>query len=375
MSAVCVRSVLAGCLLALIVVGKAGAESVTGLLPALADKLSNTLGLPQSGPPPNELVTLQQVTRVPFFRGPESPTASFSFVFDKELGLPVARSEGLGPFYAQRPDTLGKGRFSLGVTYTRADFRELDGVNLDRVTVTLDGPIEMRVAATIQVDAINFQATYGLIDSLDLAVAIPIVHQFVRLKGSMTADFGSASAQVSREVAGLGDILVSAKYRAYDSEAFLLAARLELSLPTGDERDFLGFGTTQVSPMIIATGKLGFGIVPHLNVGLHFSADTDKVEHQLFYVVGLDWNALKWVTLSASVLGTHIIDNKRPALSQSSGIGIPVRSSSDDILDLGVGFKARVWRKLVITGGVLVPLNSTGLRARAIPSFGLELPF
>ena len=366
---------LAACVLTVVPPSSAWAEPVVKLLPALAERLSASLGLPPSETAPPELVALQQATRVPFFRGPESPTASFSYVLDKELGIPVPRSEGLGPFYAQRPDTVGGGRLSVGITYTRADFKELDGADLDRVKVVLDGPIEMRISATISVDAVNFQATYGAIDDLDLAVAVPVVHQFVRLEGTMTADFGSASARVSREVTGLGDILLSGKYRFYHSDPVALAARLEISLPTGSERDFLGFGTTQVSPMFVATGKLGFGVVPHLNVGFHFSGNTDKVEHQLFYVAGLDWNVGKRTTLSLSVLGTHVIDNARPALRQTSGAGVPVRSASDDILDLGFGFKARVWRKAVITGGVLVPLNSTGLRTRLVPSVGLEVPF
>ena len=371
----CVTAVAVGGLLGLGGSGQAAGEPIVKLFPSLVTRLSNALELPPSDTVPEELLTVQRATRVPFFRGPESPTASFSFRFDPDRGVPVPSAEGLGPFYAQRPDTVGRRHFSFGVTYTRVDFTELDGANLDALKITLPGPVAIDVSATVQVDAVNFQATYGLLDELDVAIAIPLVHQFVGLKGAMTTPFGTTSARISRDVTGLGDILLAAKYRFYDTERLALAARLEVSLPTGDDDDFLGFGTVQVSPALVASTNVGYGIVPHLNVGLHLSGDTAKLDHQAFYVAGVDWNIARSLTASLSVVGTHIIDNDRPKLLQSSGEGIRVRRSSSDIIDLGIGFKAVVWRRTVLVGGVLLPLNDTGLRAPVVMSAGVELPF
>jgi hypothetical protein len=139
---------------------------------------------------------------------------------------------------------------------------------------------------------------------------------------------------------------------------------------------FLGTGTVQVNPSIIASVDLPYRITPHANVGFRFSGDTDKIEHQFFYTVGVEWAATTFLTLGLDFVGIHIIDNKRPALREQSGAGFaPLRTANSDIVDVGISFKVNPWKNVLIIGGVLIPLNNTGVRASVIPTLGVEVPF
>jgi hypothetical protein len=348
----------------------AAGESTVELLPTLLNRLAGP------GPASPELLEIQRATRVPFGRGPEAPTHSFSFKLDPALGVLVPSSTGFGTFYSLRPETLGQGHFTVGVNYTRVDFTELDGADLDRLQIGVADGLVARVSVDIAQNVLVLQGSYGVLDELDVDLTLPLIHQFVRFKGSLNTGADINTARVSREVFGVGDIVIGAKYRFLDRAPFALAARLELSLPSGDEDDFLGVGTLLVTPSLIASIKAPFGITPHVNVGMRFSADTDKAEHQFFYIVGVEWQATSFLTLGLDFIGARIIDNKRPALREQAGVGFaPLRPASDDIVDVGISFKVNPWKNVVVTGGVLIPLNKTGLRAQVIPSIGVEVPF
>src|SRR5439155_18155997 len=109
-----------------------------------------------------------------------------------------------------------------------------------------------------------------------------------------------------------------------------------------------------------------WGIAPHVNVGFDLG-DTSKLDDEFFYKVGFDWAATKWATFAFDVLGRYIIDNSR---LQPNG-----QPADNNIVDASIGFKVNVWRNLLILANVLVPMNSTGLRADAVPFVGVEWTF
>ena len=51
------------------------------------------------------------------------------------------------------------------------------------------------------------------------------------------------------------------------------------------------------------------------------------------------------------------------------------QSLRTDIVDIALGFKVNLVGSLVGFANVFVPLNDDGLRAKAVPSFGLEYSF
>src|SRR5262249_53165606 len=59
-----------------------------------------------------------------------SPSGGFTYRFEPGVGF-TRTSESFGPIYADRAETIGKGRLNLGVAYIHSSFERLDGLRLD----------------------------------------------------------------------------------------------------------------------------------------------------------------------------------------------------------------------------------------------------
>src|SRR5581483_2411230 len=66
-----------------------------------------------------------------------SPASGFTFKLDPTTGVFVRSTESFGPIFADRSETIGKGRVSLGFTYQHFTFDELDGRDLGNGELTL----------------------------------------------------------------------------------------------------------------------------------------------------------------------------------------------------------------------------------------------
>src|SRR5262249_44107944 len=58
-----------------------------------------------------------------------SPASGFTYRYDRASGAFVRTSDSFGPVYSERAQTIGRGKFSLGVSYQHFDFDTLDGVD------------------------------------------------------------------------------------------------------------------------------------------------------------------------------------------------------------------------------------------------------
>ena len=54
-----------------------------------------------------------------------------SFTFDTQQAVFVNSTDSLGPTYAERAETIGKGKLNIAFAYTRLDYKKLGGKNLD----------------------------------------------------------------------------------------------------------------------------------------------------------------------------------------------------------------------------------------------------
>ena len=330
-----------------------------------------------------------------------SPASGFTFQFDPVLGTVVRSTEGFGPIYADRAETIGKGRFSLGFGYSHFDFDSLDGKNLhdgelqltfhhDPIGEKLGLPpffferdtITAAIRADITADFFLFTGTYGILDNLDVSVEVPIIRIDMDVTGTAhinrigTGAFptlhrfpnGSDTETVhaSQESTGIGDVLLRGKYKFFHETPVSMAVALDLRVPTGNEDNLQGIGSPRVRPFYIVSAGSWAGVSPHVNVGFDLG-DSSSVDNQFFYKVGLDWAALKWLTFAVDILGQHILDNSRV---QADG-----KPAGDDIVDISLGFKANVWKNVLIEANVLLPLNNTGLRADVAPFVGVEVNF
>ena len=338
-----------------------------------------------------------------------SPAAGFTFSFDPTVGALVRSNENFGPIYSQRADTTGRGKITLGFSYSRFTFDKLDGKNLDNgeleVTFLHDptgaeaglppfffeaDTIKAKIFADITSDVFVFSATYGILENLDVSIAIPLIYTNIKLKGVATViktgtapvnpnihrfQNGSDTLTVRSEDDdfGIGDIVLRAKWNFLKTESILLATGLDLRLPSGSVDNLRGVGTPVVSPVLIASTRPMLGFSPHASIGFHFSGDTSKIEHEFYWNVGFDWSIIRPVTFVFDILGRRVIDNQRIEAGQEPG---GTRISGSTLVDASIGIKVNVWKNILGVANVLVPLNTnTGLRDKATPMIGIEATF
>lgn len=356
-----------------------------------------------------ELTTLNDALRGQLGNFPlPSPASGFTFQFDPALGTFTRSTESFGPIFADRAETVGRRKFSLGFSYQHFTYDKLDGKNLDdgelqltflhdptteEATRIFEGDtITAQIYADITTDLFVLSGIYGLLDNLDVSVAIPIVRNSMRVRGVATSNNQSfqrnpeqvggspvhvfpggsdmLTARASDEATGLGDILLRAKYNFYHQKPLALAAGLGLRLPTGDTDNLMGTGTVRVLPFFVASA-VAFGVAPHVNVGFDLG-DTSDFPLEFFYKVGFDWPMFKPVTFAFDLLGRQQISNDRPQAGRAPGSG---ELAGDSLVDAAIGVKVNPWRNVLLLLNALVALNDTGLRDTITPLFGVEVSF
>lgn len=327
-----------------------------------------------------------------------SAVGGFTFAFDPLLNTFVRTTETLGPLFAERAPTLGRGKLNLNLSFTFFKYDEFNGESLDNLrVVTRHDPdiigfpdereqfendvVRLNIDLDIRVWVLALAATYGLTERLDIGIFIPIAHVDMHIKSRAEIvqssentlfpnvhffDNGieSPNSEASGDALGLGDIVLRAKYHAFESDIVDLAAALLIKLATGDEKDFLGTGDTTVRPFLIASRTFSdiFGwsldLTPHLNVGYEFNVDQSQ-QNSVEYVVGFDLGIPR-LTFAAEFLGSHELDG--------DGLG-------DDILSASFGAKWNPVGRLLMTANVQIPLNDEGLRSDLITTVGVEYSF
>jgi hypothetical protein len=159
---------------------------------------------------------------------------------------------------------------------------------------------------------------------------------------------------------GIGDLLMEAKYRFYENGPVDLAGAFLAQFATGDESNFLGTGDNMLRPFLVAshTFRQLFGsplnLTPHVNLGYQF--DVNHFENSaLEYVAGFDFGVRR-VSLALDVLGAHYQDGP-------------------DRIDTSVGVRWNFWKTLVLSGNVILPVNSDGVRSDVITTLGIGATF
>src|SRR5712691_4449174 len=124
-----------------------------------------------------------------------SSAGGFTYTFDPALGVFSRATDSFGPIYAERADTIGRGRFNLGLNYSHYTFDHINnlslrngGLKLVFTHVDINGDksnlqpwfegdvITATLFAKIQTDITAFEMAYGLGDHFDVGMAIPVVH-------------------------------------------------------------------------------------------------------------------------------------------------------------------------------------------------------
>lgn len=356
-----------------------------------------------------------------------SPASGFTYSLDSSLGVMKRSTQSFGPIYTERADTIGKNKFSLGINYQRFTFDTIEGVGLGKVPAvfTHDGaptvpPVNGRsdVVATmnsigIAVDQATVLFSYGILDRLDLSLAVPVVRVDMTVVSDATIQrIGTASSPAthfytdpttgglgitkrftqSGSASGLGDLVVRLKGNAIKSGHAGLALGADLRIPTGDELKLLGSGAASVKPFLafsVAAGRAA----PHINLGYSWNGksvlagnvltgEKKSLPNELVWAAGLDWGVFERLTVALDVLGRRVIDSPRLQSSTFASIDgkttlpdIKFGTGSFDVVNGAVGIKMNPWGKLLFDLNVLFKLNNAGLRDKITPFFGLEYSF
>ena len=340
------------------------------------------------------------------------------------LGIPIRNEEeSLGPIFAERALTLGKGSYLLGANVTVLQFQDLRGTSLEDLRFNVvqrdlpplgpplgDPAIERTYLAVstrmaFEARVANLFFTGGVSDRLDLGILVPFVQ--ASLSGYSDAEivlgegddpaagfsFGGPTedpklterAVVARERAtGLGDVSVRGKLRLSEPEdRWGLAVLADLRLPTGRDRDFLGSPGAWIQGMGIVTLDSGGGFTPHLNGGFALRRGEGQ-RNALLLSVGFDHLASSRLTLAGELIGQSPLGSnplRREVATIRSGTGVEASipnsnlpSLRDDLLDGALGVKVKVW-KAVALANLIVPLNDGGLRSESLLTLGLQAGF
>jgi hypothetical protein len=347
--------------------------------------------------------------------------------FRFEGGVPVATSTSPGPIFAERAQTLGRGRVLVGASINRFRFSSLRGVPLDNIDLnfthvnadfegcdavfggdcTLVGIpalendfIELNLDLNMDVTANVFVLTYGLLDNVDIGVAVPVIT--TNLRGTSFAQvvpFGGTSAThfftgtpdnaelsatrfVEGSATGLGDIAARLKIRLAQGENAGFAILADGRFPTGSTDDLLGSGETAIRGIGIISARFG-DFSPHANVGYLYRSGTLFADAVLA-TIGFDHRLSNWATLAIDVVSELQAGDSGLELPEDTQIDVPFRrvispsnipGMRDDIVNASVGFKFTAAPGLVVVANSLWPLNKGGLRPSSAWTVGLEYNF
>jgi hypothetical protein len=350
------------------------------------------------------------------------PAAGFTYQFDPALGVFTRSTSSFGPILSERAETIGTGRLSLGFSHQRLTFDSIEGVDLSAVpavfthdSAELRGGREDVVTTlnTIEADVSRSAAfvSYGVTNSLDLSVVIPIVSadivvisearirrigttnletHFFRMLDDSIGDrrlftaFGRAS--------GLGDVTLRFKQTIRKTGNHGTAFGADVRLPTGDESNLLGTGAPGVQPFAVWSAAFG-AISPHVNVGYQWNGSSvlggrpgSGVAADLpdvgTYSAGVVVSVNPRVTAALDLIGRYVIDSprlRRETFHALDGVSqfpnISFGKGSFNELSGALGLKVNVAGPLLVNVNVLMRLNSVGLRDKISPMIGLEYAF
>jgi hypothetical protein len=200
-----------------------------------------------------------------------SPSSGFTYTLDPELGVFTRSSRSFGSLLAERAETAGKGKVSVGIHYQRFSFDTLEGVDLDAVPAvfTHDNPgtggrddvVTTTSAIDASIDQVTTYVNVGITSRIDAALAVPFVRTELAVRSTATVRrigtsanpavhfFGDAGQfgdtrtfTSSGSASGVGDLILRLKGRVAQMGRAAAGLGLDVRFPTGDEENLLGSG-------------------------------------------------------------------------------------------------------------------------------------
>jgi hypothetical protein len=351
-----------------------------------------------------------------------APASGFTFEFDKNLGVFTRSTSTFGPILAERADTIGARRVSLGFAYQRLKFDSIEGMDLKSIPAVfthdnaeLRGGREDVITTVNSIDSEVTRSaafiTYGVTDTFDISIAVPYISADIVVTSDATVRrigttipeihfFRAADDSIGDRrlftafghASGLGDITVRMKQVVRKGKTGGLAVGVDLRLPTGDERNLLGTGAAGVQPF--GAWSKDYGLVsPHVNLGYQWNGSSvlggdlesgvaEDLPDVAVYALGAVVALHPRVTAAVDLLGRYIIDSPRVQREEFHALdgrsvfpNIAFENGSINELSSSVGLKINVAGQLLLNTNLLVRLNAGGLRDKISPLVGVEYAF
>jgi len=342
-----------------------------------------------------------------------SASAGFTYRYNPQLEAFERSAETLGPIFLERPETLGRGKLNVNLSWQYVEYNQYDGQDLNNLQGP--GPIVLRnvdAAGNLlgfQADRLQyrlglrnnivaFSFTYGILDNLDANLLLPLIataldvgvtRQQVQTAGPdgiFSPNSGPpVTGRSEGNAFGAGDLLLRLKYQLPRADWLRSAAGLQLRFPSGRVSDFQGTGDFWVTPAFYASTFLWDRVEPFLNLALDFDA-SDFAQSQARYGVGVDVDVVSRFGLVFAFLGRSQF--KDPVSSSETDflyltptgprqeplLGLDL--GRKDFFDFSFGLRAVLWRNVMLFANGIYALNDQGLRNDTIiPTVGFEGTF
>lgn len=343
--------------------------------------------------------TLQRVLQShPLFPIP-SAVGLVSYKFNEQTGTYERVQGSLGPLLADRGATTGKGTFTVSGTYSFSNFDQINGSDsiglvlhhclaADCVTNIaspyLQDTIHVDVRFRLKSQALTLSAVYGVSDRMDVGIVVPYIRNDLQVATNAVIVPGPNSAppdphqfdlnietpgQYGTGTAiGIGDVVARAKMRILPKTSALDAAVLaDVSLPTGDKRNFLGTGEVRTKLTFVASKTIR-NLVPHLNVGYEANWGDSNL-NSIDYRFGSEYAVRPALTLAAEILG--VVRPSASKLFQSAALEGQTLIGRSEI-DGAFGGKWQLSQNRALLFNLLFPLNNNGIRASSVVTVGIQ---
>ena len=354
-----------------------------------------------------------------------SPASGFTYELDPALGVFKRSTQSFGPILAERAETIGKKKVSLGFNYQYFTFDTLEGVDLGNVPAVFthdnaapggrSDVVTTANAIDLKVGQFTAFLSYGLADGVDISAAVPFVKVDLGVISQATIQrIGTASSPAthffrdpaapgtfgttktfsqSGSASGIGDVIGRLKGRLVKSGAAGVAIGVDVRFPTGDEEDLLGSGAWGVKPFAVLSISQKV-LSPHLNVGYQWNGksvlagdvrtgEKKSLPNQILYDAGVDIGVTPKITLALDVLGRRVL--KSPRLQTETfhalqgGLTFPsihfIQDADFNVTTGAAGVKVNAGGKLLLDFNVLIKLDDSGLRDKVTPLVGFEYSF
>lgn len=361
-----------------------------------------------------------------------SASPGLAFTYDPSSGGFARSTDLLGQLYLERAEPIGRGKWNLSFNYQRIAVDGVQGQGLDGLQDTgkpiivgasgSDGQSGSglvkfdRYAIDLVVNEFTLGATYGLSDDIDVNLTLPVlasrlsvgttqrrftlnqnVAQNARCPDRTVQPNGLVRCQTQRlshvdHAAGPGDLLLRGKYRFVRSRWGDVATGLVIRMPTGNQDNFQGTGTWEVSPLLYAsTHRIPVwgpvAVQGFVNGGVDLDIeDVDNSEGR--FGAGIDLALGDRATLSVAFLGREPFQSFVPAgffdaprvdpqtRARSTAPIFGLETVRPSYYSLSIGGRVNLWRDTIFGfANVLLPLNDEGIHTAPIPLVGFEATF